>query len=277
MKTIGNKGFAAAVFCLAIGCGEASKATDEATCSGTEGALEGNGESLSSLALGPVGTCAVANDGTLLCWGDIGVSEPEPVADVGKVTTVSVSTVDTCAIRPGGSVICWNDFEPGTPAVPGLCGATSLAVSVGTSCAVVNDGSVRCWGGLNESVFGKQSSQRAVAVPGISGAVAVAAGASGYWCALISDGSVTCWGGGPRLADRPGIMPTPVPEISGAVALAGSSEGAFDRDMCAALADGSVTCWTRAFAPEPVPTLEGVVSLSQGFSHACALLGDGTV
>jgi alpha-tubulin suppressor-like RCC1 family protein len=156
-----------------------------------------------------------------------------------------------------------------------LCEATALAVGTTTRCAVVSDGSVRCWGGLQESVFGKQSSRTPVAVPDVAEATAVVAGASGYACALIVDGSVTCWGGGPRQGDRPGIQPTPVPEITGAIALSGSES--LGPDLCALLADGTVTCWSHAAAPTPLPEIEGVVSFAHSLSHACAALDDGSV
>jgi alpha-tubulin suppressor-like RCC1 family protein len=271
MKANWNGGCTAVLFFLALGCGEASPENEE-TCSGGT-ALEGDGQSLTALAVGPASACGLANDGTLLCWGGSALQTPEPVEGVDSAVGVTIGSPQTCAIRPGGSVVCWSDYEPPTP-VPDLCGATALAVSVGTRCAVVSDGRVLCWGGLNETVFGKAASESPVAVPGVTGATAVAAGASGYACALISDGSVMCWGGGPRGADRPGIQPAPVPEIEDAVALAGSGE-AFP-DMCALLADGGVTCWSRSAAPARVTSVENVISLAHGPAHDCVILADGS-
>lgn len=263
--------------CSTLGCADAApEESDTESCPGTDGAVEGDGTALTSLAAGLAGTCATVNDGTLLCWGDsTRTMTPTPVPEMGSVTAVAVGISETCVIRANGGVLCQSSFESEPRFVPGLCDATALMIGSDSKCAVVSDGSVRCWGGLNESVFGKSSSKRAVAVPGVTDAIQIAAGRSGYTCALIADGTVTCWGGGPRGGDRPGILPTAVPEISGAVALAGS-EGA-ESEMCAVLEDGSVTCWTRAFAPEPVAALDGLGSLAMAMSHGCGLLGDGSV
>jgi hypothetical protein len=263
------RGWVVVVAGLVFGCGDEPPA--EPTCPVGEPMLEGDGNSFSSVVIGDSNTCALADDGTPYCWGDGSAAEPRPVTNAGRVDSLFAGAVRTCALRPGGSAVCWNRFEPEPRSVPGLCGASALVLNLQAHCALVA-GSVRCWGGLNPSVFGVDQSERPVAVPGVTAATAVAAGRSGYTCALIDDGSVTCWGGGPRLDDRPGVRPAPVPEIAGAVAIAGS-----ERDVCAVLADGEIVCWSYEAAPKTVASFDGVTSLANAASHRCAALEDGTV
>jgi alpha-tubulin suppressor-like RCC1 family protein len=259
--------------CFVPGCGDSAPAPAAGTCPDDGSALQGDGERLVALAVRSGEVCALADDGAVFCSSLSRVTTPGLFPGVPRATALTPGTFDWCAIEPGGSAVCWSALDTTPKRVPGLCGATALTSEL--RCAAVKDGSVRCWGGLQEAVFGKASSERPVAVPGVTGAVDVESGANGYACALISDGSVTCWGGGPRLSDRPSILPEPVPEIAGAVALSGSPS--YAREMCAILADGGVTCWSHAMAPVPVPSLENAVALAVASSHACAVLADGTV
>jgi len=268
------RGTAVAACFLSFGCGGDGAPPRGETCAGGEFVQEVDGQTFTQLSVGTARACGVTGDGRVHCWGD-GTYTPEPVDGVEGATSVVVSSPNTCAIVAGGRVVCWNDFEPGVKAVPGLCGATDLALSVAPSCAVVEDGTVRCWGGLQESVFGKSSSETPVKVPSVRDAVAVAVGPSGYACALIADGTVTCWGGGPRGGERPGIEPAAVPEIVGATALSGAELGDFE--MCATLDDGTIGCWTHAAESTPVSGLVDVASLAIAPSHSCAALLDGTV
>lgn len=274
MKIEGSMIWAWGVCCWALGCSDGAPAAPE-TCKDDGSALEGDGQRFVGMDVGSAKVCALAGDGGLYCWGDARSETPLRTALVPSATAVAIGSPQTCAVRPGGAVACWSDGDAKAELVPGLCGATALTAELESRCAVGRDGTVRCWGGLQAGVFGTSSSRRAVAVPGVSGALTVASGNNGYACALLSDGSVTCWGGGPRVNDRPSIEPAAVPEIAGAVALDGATGSGLE--MCAALADGIVTCWSHALAPAPVPSLEDAVSVAHCWSHACAVLADGSV
>src|SRR5262245_41283695 len=86
---------------LAFGCGGGESSAESCPVSAAD-ALAGDGRSLTSLSLGPSGSCAVANDGSLFCWGG-GKYTPERVPLAGSVLQVAVGAAAKCAIRPGGS------------------------------------------------------------------------------------------------------------------------------------------------------------------------------
>ena len=125
-------------------------------------------------------------------------------------------------------------------------------------------------------------------VPGVSGAVGVAAGA-GFSCALLADGSAVCWGddrngelgdGAPAVGPR---GPTKVAGLTDATALAANGQHA-----CAVRADGSLVCWgsnatgqlgdgtlVNRAQPAAVVGLQQVSAVAAGLSHTCALSAAG--
>src|SRR5262245_22666641 len=122
MRVIRGGCWSVAVCCLSFACGEAPSAE---TCAVSEGSLDGDGRSLGSVSLGHGDSCAVANDGAVVCWGDQRPT-PEPLPRVGSVTHLDVGEAYKCAIRPGGSVFCWTSDDAELETVPDLCNATAV-------------------------------------------------------------------------------------------------------------------------------------------------------
>ena len=91
--------------------------------------------------------------------------------------------------------------------VSSLANAVKVATGNGHTCALLSDGSVDCWGRNYSHQLGTNTtdtcqdwdgrnwpcSRAPLPVPGIAGAVAVAAGGN-HTCALLSSGAVYCWG-----------------------------------------------------------------------------------
>jgi alpha-tubulin suppressor-like RCC1 family protein len=123
--------------------------------------------------------------------------------------------------------------------------ASSLSVS--TTCAVKDEGTVWCWGVNDSRLLGPAttaaSSSTPVQITNLTGAISVALGGS-FGCALIGSGggasTVQCWGN--------------------------NSSGQ--------LGDGTTT---TSAAPITVKNLSGVVQISAGLNHVCALRYDGTL
>jgi alpha-tubulin suppressor-like RCC1 family protein len=132
------------------------------------------------------------------------------------------------------------------------------------------------------------NSSTPVAVGGVSGAIALAAGGS-HTCALLNNLTVRCWGAngsgqlgnGTRTDSSSGVVVTGLTNV---VAVAAGST-----HTCALIFGGSVKCWgdnrsfqlgtstvTRATTPIAVAGLAGVTGITAGASHSCALLKGGS-
>jgi alpha-tubulin suppressor-like RCC1 family protein len=237
---------------------------------------------------------------------------PASAALEGRVT---VGALHACAVLGSGQVQCWGHNDQGQlgngtvttstvpTAVPGI--STAVAVTAGNkhTCALLADGTVQCWGldadgQLGDATTGdpalKQQRRTPVAVAGLTGATAIAAGGF-HTCAVTSGGAATCWGndGMGQLADgKPGdksLTATPIAGLSNVKAL---SAGEFH--TCALIADGTVRCWghngfgqlgdgtTKSSAVPvmvqglPDPTTNPVLAITTGYGHTCALLEDNT-
>jgi alpha-tubulin suppressor-like RCC1 family protein len=246
-------------------------------------------------------TCAVLPSGGVRCWGvndlgQLGVERvqsrqqcrvpestpprllpcettPRDVPDLTDVAAVAVGNGGTCALKRDGSVWCWgandtgqlaqgtNDSQPhGTPVRVALPPVSQLAYGAFHVCALLRDGTVQCWGNNKFGQCGTAPSmsdaqcdpgdgitapclRRPRGVPGLTGVRAITAGRN-HTCALLEDGTVRCWG----LNDS------------------------------AQLGNGMVEPDTRPrHEPVTVTGLSGVVQVSAGGSHTCAVRTDGAV
>jgi alpha-tubulin suppressor-like RCC1 family protein len=264
------------------------------------------------LALGGNHSCALLAGGQVACWGanengQLGDgttadhSSPELVGGLPPATAIAAGTGFTCALTAASQVHCWGANQSGQLArprvthssAPGeikeLRGATQLSLGGAHGCALLADRTARCWGDNAHGQLGDGTRKlpgRPVAVKGLTTAVELAAGRH-HSCARLADGQIRCWGwnndaqlGEPASApDRP--TPTPVAEVSGALALvAGNSHN------CALQAGGKITCWgwngdaqfgdgDVGAAPRLVANLAPVAQLALGSRHTCARLAAG--
>jgi alpha-tubulin suppressor-like RCC1 family protein len=168
--------------------------------------------------------CALLANATVSCWGEnasgqlgngsmgASVASPAAVPGLTGVTALAAGGAHTCAVLSGGTVECWGEGSSGelgngmmsasaTPVVVStLTGVTAISSSPAlqgqTTCALLAGGAVSCWGLNNGYQLGNGTTMNAAspqAVPGITGATAISAGANGS-CALLADGTLRCWG-----------------------------------------------------------------------------------
>jgi alpha-tubulin suppressor-like RCC1 family protein len=206
---------------------------------------------VTSVAIGFKFACAALSDGTVKCWGrgiygilGSGTSMPPDICYSGL----------PCAMAPA--------------TVAGLSGVTAIAAGDNHACALLGDGDVWCWGANDSGQLGYGSAsgpdtcsangrtldcaKAPVAVKGLHGAVAIAAGRE-HTCALLGDGTVSCWGDSSEGALGDGTCSGPdacsdttdcatsavkVSGLTGATAIT-----AFNYATCALLTDKSVLCW----------------------------------
>ena len=141
----------------------------------------GPGRRAVAISAGGYHTCAIRDDGQLLCWGYGAYSQ------LGYPGTASVG----------------DDETPGAVGPVPLNGHTVRAVSAGDShtCVILDDGSARCWGLGTYGRLGYGSTATmttAAAAPPINlgpGRNATAISTYlGHTCAILDSGDVRCWG-----------------------------------------------------------------------------------
>jgi alpha-tubulin suppressor-like RCC1 family protein len=177
----------------------------------------------SQLDAGAEHTCAVAAQG-VSCWGNGRYGQlgrevadraflPALVPGTQGAVAVAAGTRHTCALMDDGTVRCWGELideatnEPTSSAeatlVPGVTDAKLIAAGGGQSCAA-RENDVVCWGDNASGQLGDgttEPSARPKAVPGLQGALHLAAGGGerdgrlvGHTCAVDRDFNVLCWG-----------------------------------------------------------------------------------
>ena len=233
-------------------------------------------------------TCALMADSGVKCWGSNGIGQ----LGNGGTPTSSLTPVDVLD-GPGGAP---------------LTGAASLDAGwLDHTCVLTAEGGVKCWGW---SIYGKlgdgttalrttpvdvcqtydQAVQQCTEI--LSDVSQVSAGAY-HTCAVTTAGGVKCWGIGfyvqPGGPDR--LTPVDVAGLESGVVTV--SAGSYH--TCALMAAGTVKCWGLNFLgllgdgteePRIAPVdvcadatcsapLSGVVAISAGWAHTCALLASG--
>jgi len=231
---------------------------------------------------------------------------PRTVVGLSDVAKIQTGNANSCAVMVDGTVRCWGsdlhgqfgDGATGAYSTPmtAFGGAVVRQLSLGQyhACAIYDDGHVGCTGLNAQGQLGDGGTierHTPIAVPGLSGVQQIATAANAT-CALLSDQTVSCWGEAALLdpcatSDAPPTPPTPV-GVSNALKIAAGGGHA-----CALLADHTVTCWgsnlhgevgapppagstcTSGHRPVVAAGLTGVMDVTAGGSHTCALMNDG--
>ena len=192
-----------------------------------------DGLNATSIAAGQEHTCAIADNGSVYCWGrgidgQIGIGSG--AGEYGQLSprlvslpqdrsamAISLGVTTSCAILDDGSLYCWgyglhgqmgdgNDLNRYTPNAVSLpAGRTATSVDVGGSsvCAILDDGSMYCWGWNSHGQVGNacspvnqcSSTNTPTRVSFPIGWQGIAISTGEYVsCAVIDDGSLYCWG-----------------------------------------------------------------------------------
>ncbi|MFN8489074.1 MAG: cohesin domain-containing protein [Caldilineaceae bacterium] len=228
------------------------------------------------------------------------------------VTAIIAGGARTCALLTG-SVKCWGangfgelgDGTTNNKNIPvNVLGLSNPVAAVSTNyihtCAVlITSGGVKCWGNnyygqLGDGTLGHKNTP--VNVSGLtSGATALSAGHD-HTCSLTTNGGVKCWGWNYDdgtdygLGDgSPGAKETPV-DVNGLTSGVTAISVGYAHS-CAALTSGGAKCWGANYYGQlgdgttdnkltPVNVsglISGVLAISVGNAHACALTTGGGV
>jgi len=233
-----------------------------------KGTVTGITAHIRKLAAGIGHTCALLDDGDVMCWG---ANELNQLGRAGEPSAVPLSAslplpaIDiacgdnhSCAILNDGRVFCWGDnasdqSAPGgtttitTPTlVTDITDAHNIAAGTGHTCAILESSEIVCWGA-------NQQGQRGIGwwsltpppskVLFMDDATAIAV-AGNHACAMKQSGGLSCWGenAGGCLGDRSILRrgsPVDVLEL-----WQQASTIATGLDFtCAAISNGGVRCW----------------------------------
>ncbi|HEX8284916.1 MAG TPA: S8 family serine peptidase [Pyrinomonadaceae bacterium] len=220
-------------------------------------------------------TVALKNDGTVWAWGS------STSGQLGDGTGSNWTTMPVLVYDFGG--------------------ATGVSAGASHTLAVKTDGTVWGWGsngGGQLGFLGQFGSQRSrpAQVPGVTGAVAVAAG-GGHSLALKSDGTVWAWGGNGSGQVGNGSYTERSPDASQVVGLTNvKAVAAGPAYSLAVKADGTLWGWGSNYygnthtgvlglpassfsTPTPVQIggITGVAAVAAGGTHVVAVKTDGTV
>ncbi len=214
-------------------------------------------------------SCALRNDGTVACWGrnDFGqlgngtfTNSEVPVTVTGLTDAVSLGDAGyyhQCAVRAGGTAVCWGAGAQGqigdgtttpfrsTPiAVSGLTSVAEISAGGFSTCARTTTGAASCWGdnGFGQVGDGTQTNRSLPTPVTNAGQVTDIARGEFHACAVVVDGTVRCWGNG------------------------------FDGQL------GNTPAVAVQTTAVPVANLTGVLAVTGGNSHTCAIKGtDGSL
>jgi alpha-tubulin suppressor-like RCC1 family protein len=197
-------------------------------------------------------TCALANDGTVSCWGRNARGElgHDPASDPQCLRHVAGDpATDACTAKPT------------SVALPGSALVVQLVMGSDAACARTTTGQVYCWGDDYLAIDGVYPLPATGFVPaasridGINGkATSIAlSGALAHGCALAFFNTVWCWGsnntgelGHPKgqNGDKACIFTVPcAPVAQGAAGASGTALASGDGVSCVRRGDGTVACW----------------------------------
>lgn len=224
------------------------------------------------------------------------------------VQAISTGSMHACAIVGGGGAMCWGANYNGqlgdnstvnrlTPVdVTGLAsGVQAISAGYGHTCALAGGGVAQCWGANYLGQLGDSTTTdrlTPVDATGLaSGVQAIDAGRV-HTCALTDAGRVKCWGFNHdgQLGDNSTVTRLTPVDVTGIVRRV-QAISAGDFHTCALVSGGGVKCWgdnsygqlgdgttSDRWTPVNVAGLDsGVLAISAGFGHTCALTSKGGV
>jgi hypothetical protein len=242
------------------------------------------------VVLGASDGCALLDDGSVSCWGDIGYGKntrllvPTGVPGVNDAKRVFVVGAAACATMASGAFVCWGDVDVKghlrlggarehrmpTPSA-GIDHVTALTAAG----ALRDDGTVITWGA--DGVPVKSA---------LADIIELAATGDGV-CGLTKDGAVVCAGGTPHCA-RPtpkhakakrskkhAPPPEPAPAVE-KLALPTARHLAFDVGLCVVTTTGRLQCVSSENPCALDPSWPGLAKVDTIEDH-CARSTDGAI
>ena len=216
---------------------------------------------ITQLSLSNVSSCGLTSTGAMKCWGSnaygqigtLASNQQKTPIDVpgftNNISAIAVGDSRMCALTTTGEVKCIGNgvADSNNPGISS--GAVSISSGYANSCALMSYGGVKCWGDNWTGQLGSGTwlnTAPAVNVKGLtSGVTAITSGIM-HSCALLSNGSVKCWGANNygQLGDGTNSNRNEPAQVSGLTSGVVSISGGYEH-TCAVLTNGEVKCWGR--------------------------------
>lgn len=252
--------------------------------------------------------CAIANDGSLWCWGNdadgqLGLGQgvtadvPTRVGELTDWTSIAAGRASTCGVR-AGALSCWGWNGDDRLGVVDLEGRSepyvidakqdwaAVALTYAHACAIRMDATLWCWGANDSGELGRGGDNAPPALVGTAATswTKVVAGTA-FSCGLRG-GALFCWGAndsGQTGLSTAADMPTKVgTETDWRDVSAGG------RHACGVKQSGELYCWgandfgqigsttvENAPAPERVGDRSDWVDVEAGNNHTCGVVESG--
>jgi len=224
-----------------------------------DGRLNAPAGTFSQISAGELHTCGVKTDKTIACWGWDSNGQVSKHPTDANYKQVSAGKWHSCALKIDGSVVCWGDNDEGRATPP--AGVTFKQITSGAwhNCGIRTDNSfVQCWGG--DGGTGRTKPPANIAFKQISAA-------SWHTCGIKADNTAICWG------DNDAKRVSPIPSGSYIQVATGNWHS------CGIKTDGSIACWgsnddNRVSA---TPTTGIFTQIEAGLRNTCAIKSDGQI
>ena len=156
-----------------------------------------------ALAVSSSHACAIRfPDGSIKCWGDREVTAMTPRGT--GYAKVSAASRYTCALADAGSITCWGvgNADLQVPVPSSDQDFTDVAAGGSHACGLHKDGSVTCWPGFSEDVA--VYVDKGQTLPSSNGPFRALCAGADHTCALLRSSSrVECWGSDTQLQASP--------------------------------------------------------------------------
>jgi hypothetical protein len=207
---------------------------------------------------------------------DVAPRDARPVPTIERAIEISCGNFGACALLEDGSVRCWGEVLDGDVApreVRGIEDATGIAAGWRSLCAIRANGRVSCLGLNWDGSLGsgdRRDSESAREIAGLENVAQLAGGSSSFYCARTHAREVACWGDGRGGALGRGDEESSArPAAPASIAL--TSDLSVGDGACAVMPAGRVSCWgehdSRLFDFDPLPREDALPRTIRGLHH----------